>query len=161
MIQGFCLGIWFGYVSGVLCYLMLYIISEFLLKLLFLLEMSLNTKAQTSRGDMTSFLKTFCYETKIPGFFFWPVVYKYSATSQNTNISLLLVRVSNFSALFCCGINCIQPMYLSDANATAFLLMLFQEEYRKRGFQEVVSPNIYSTKLWETSGHWQHYSVRH
>ena len=30
----------------------------------------------------------------------------------------------------------------------------------KRGFQEVVSPNIYSTKLWETSGHWQHYSVR-
>lgn len=24
--------------------------------------------------------------------------------------------------------------------------------------QEVVSPNIYNTKLWETSGHWQHYS---
>lgn len=36
----------------------------------------------------------------------------------------------------------------------------FQEEYQKRGFQEVISPNIYSTKLWETSGHWQHYSVR-
>ena len=35
-----------------------------------------------------------------------------------------------------------------------------QEEYSKRGFQEVISPNIYSTKLWETSGHWQHYSVR-
>ena len=35
-----------------------------------------------------------------------------------------------------------------------------QEEYNKRGFQEVISPNIYSTKLWETSGHWQHYSVR-
>ena len=60
-----------AYVSGVLCYLMLYIISEFSLKLLFLLEMSLNTKAQTSRGDMTSFLETFCYETKIRGFFFF------------------------------------------------------------------------------------------
>ncbi|KAK3731629.1 hypothetical protein QZH41_015885, partial [Actinostola sp. cb2023] len=35
---------------------------------------------------------------------------------------------------------------------------LGREEYQKRGFQEVVSPNIYSTKLWETSGHWQHYS---
>ncbi|MCL4126262.1 UNVERIFIED_CONTAM: hypothetical protein GTU68_057213, partial [Idotea baltica] len=31
-------------------------------------------------------------------------------------------------------------------------------EYRKRGFQEVISPNIYNTKLWETSGHWQHYA---
>ena len=49
---------------------MSYIISEFLLKLLFLQEMNLNTKAQTSRGDMTSFLETFCYKTKIPGFFF-------------------------------------------------------------------------------------------
>ena len=25
-------------------------------------------------------------------------------------------------------------------------------------FQEVISPNIYNSKLWETSGHWQHYS---
>lgn len=33
-----------------------------------------------------------------------------------------------------------------------------QSEYRKRGFQEVVTPNIYNSKLWETSGHWQHYS---
>ncbi|XP_077989608.1 threonine--tRNA ligase 1, cytoplasmic-like isoform X2 [Glandiceps talaboti] len=31
-------------------------------------------------------------------------------------------------------------------------------EYRKRGFQEVISPNIYNSRLWETSGHWQHYS---
>uniref|UniRef100_A0A8C2BAM9 threonine--tRNA ligase n=1 Tax=Cyprinus carpio TaxID=7962 RepID=A0A8C2BAM9_CYPCA len=31
-------------------------------------------------------------------------------------------------------------------------------EYRKRGFQEVVTPNIYNSKLWQTSGHWQHYS---
>ncbi|KAJ7994942.1 hypothetical protein DPEC_G00254760 [Dallia pectoralis] len=33
-----------------------------------------------------------------------------------------------------------------------------REEYCRRGFQEVASPNIYNSKLWETSGHWQHYS---
>ncbi|XP_072243618.1 threonine--tRNA ligase 1, cytoplasmic [Leuresthes tenuis] len=33
-----------------------------------------------------------------------------------------------------------------------------RSEYRKRGFQEVVTPNIYNSKLWLTSGHWQHYS---
>lgn len=32
-------------------------------------------------------------------------------------------------------------------------------EYRKRGYQEVISPNIYNVKLWKTSGHWEHYSV--
>merc|ERR1719494_160899 len=37
------------------------------------------------------------------------------------------------------------------------LMDLMKAEYKKRGFQEVVSPNMYSTKLWETSGHWQHY----
>ncbi|NXD38232.1 SYTC2 ligase, partial [Copsychus sechellarum] len=31
-------------------------------------------------------------------------------------------------------------------------------EYRRRDFTEVVSPNIYNSKLWEASGHWQHYS---
>lgn len=30
-------------------------------------------------------------------------------------------------------------------------------EYRRRGFQEVVSPNIYNAELWRTSGHWNHY----
>ncbi|KFM74402.1 Threonine--tRNA ligase, cytoplasmic, partial [Stegodyphus mimosarum] len=38
------------------------------------------------------------------------------------------------------------------------LIAFIREEYKKRGFQEVVSPNIYNSKLWETSGHWQHYS---
>uniref|UniRef100_A0A3P9NR26 threonine--tRNA ligase n=1 Tax=Poecilia reticulata TaxID=8081 RepID=A0A3P9NR26_POERE len=33
-----------------------------------------------------------------------------------------------------------------------------KDEYWRRGFQEVASPNIYNSKLWETSGHWQHYS---
>merc|ERR1711899_510183 len=38
------------------------------------------------------------------------------------------------------------------------LLTFIREEYWKRDFQEVVSPNIYNAKLWQTSGHWQHYA---
>ncbi|KAK7461132.1 threonyl-tRNA synthetase [Stygiomarasmius scandens] len=38
------------------------------------------------------------------------------------------------------------------------LLELMRSEYWKRGYQEVISPNMYSSKLWETSGHWQNYS---
>ncbi|KAF8336975.1 uncharacterized protein EI90DRAFT_2992146 [Cantharellus anzutake] len=37
------------------------------------------------------------------------------------------------------------------------LLDLIRSEYRKRGYSEVISPNIYNHKLWETSGHWQNY----
>nr|XP_039248388.1 threonine--tRNA ligase 1, cytoplasmic-like isoform X1 [Styela clava] len=37
------------------------------------------------------------------------------------------------------------------------LIDFIKSEYRKRGFTEVVSPNIYNSKLWLTSGHWQHY----
>ena len=38
------------------------------------------------------------------------------------------------------------------------LIDFIRSEYYKRGFQEVVSPNIYNSKLWQTSGHWEHYS---
>ncbi|XP_061622285.1 threonine--tRNA ligase 1, cytoplasmic, partial [Phyllopteryx taeniolatus] len=38
------------------------------------------------------------------------------------------------------------------------LIEFIRGEYWRRGFQEVASPNIYNSKLWETSGHWQHYS---
>merc|ERR1719347_2150699 len=38
------------------------------------------------------------------------------------------------------------------------LLSFLKEEYWKRGFQEVISPNIYNHKLWQTSGHWEHYA---
>ncbi|XP_039623481.1 threonine--tRNA ligase 1, cytoplasmic-like isoform X2 [Polypterus senegalus] len=38
------------------------------------------------------------------------------------------------------------------------LIDFIKSEYRQRGFTEVVTPNIYSTKLWERSGHWEHYS---
>lgn len=37
------------------------------------------------------------------------------------------------------------------------LVDFLKEEYWKRGFQEVISPNIYNSKLWKTSGHWDHY----
>lgn len=37
------------------------------------------------------------------------------------------------------------------------LIEFIRSEYRKRGFTEVISPNIYNSKLWLTSGHWQHY----
>ncbi|XP_067831986.1 threonine--tRNA ligase 1, cytoplasmic-like [Heptranchias perlo] len=33
-----------------------------------------------------------------------------------------------------------------------------KSEYRKRGFMEVVTPNVFNNKLWEVSGHWEHYS---
>ena len=35
---------------------------------------------------------------------------------------------------------------------------MIQGEYHKRGFSEVGSPNIFNSKLWQTSGHWQNYS---
>lgn len=38
------------------------------------------------------------------------------------------------------------------------LVDFIKSQYKKRGFQEVVSPNIYNAKLWQTSGHWEHYS---
>lgn len=34
-----------------------------------------------------------------------------------------------------------------------------QSEYQARGFCEVVTPNVFSPRLWELSGHWQHYSA--
>ncbi|XP_010883111.1 threonine--tRNA ligase 1, cytoplasmic isoform X2 [Esox lucius] len=33
-----------------------------------------------------------------------------------------------------------------------------KSEYRRRGFNEVVTPTLYKTALWERSGHWEHYS---
>ncbi|XP_077576328.1 threonine--tRNA ligase 1, cytoplasmic [Stigmatopora nigra] len=33
-----------------------------------------------------------------------------------------------------------------------------KSEYRRRGFAEVITPTLYSTALWERSGHWEHYS---
>ncbi|KAK4058265.1 threonyl-tRNA synthetase [Microbotryomycetes sp. JL221] len=38
------------------------------------------------------------------------------------------------------------------------LVEFIRSEYRKRNYQEVISPNMYNSKLWETSGHWANYS---
>ncbi|CAM6001885.1 unnamed protein product, partial [Sphagnum balticum] len=37
------------------------------------------------------------------------------------------------------------------------LVEMMRQEYRKRGFHEVISPNIFSTRLWDMSGHSGHY----
>uniref|UniRef100_A0A5F5PMX1 Threonine--tRNA ligase, mitochondrial n=1 Tax=Equus caballus TaxID=9796 RepID=A0A5F5PMX1_HORSE len=36
-------------------------------------------------------------------------------------------------------------------------LKLLTAEYSRRGFSEVKTPTLFSTKLWELSGHWEHY----
>ncbi|KAG5466722.1 hypothetical protein LSCM1_00896 [Leishmania martiniquensis] len=38
------------------------------------------------------------------------------------------------------------------------LVEFLRKMYRRRGFQEVISPNIYSSKLWMVSGHWEKYA---
>jgi len=37
------------------------------------------------------------------------------------------------------------------------LLNFIKDEYHARGFHEVITPNMYNTKLWETSGHLMNY----
>lgn len=34
---------------------------------------------------------------------------------------------------------------------------MLRTEYRVRGYDEVITPNMYNSKLWETSGHWGNY----
>ncbi|KAG0687716.1 threonyl-tRNA synthetase [Pichia californica] len=37
------------------------------------------------------------------------------------------------------------------------LVDMIREQYQIRGYQEVITPNMYNSKLWETSGHWGNY----
>ena len=37
------------------------------------------------------------------------------------------------------------------------LLAYIRSEYRKRGYEEVITPNVFNVDLWKQSGHWQHY----
>jgi threonyl-tRNA synthetase len=37
------------------------------------------------------------------------------------------------------------------------LMNMIREEYRARGFREVITPNVFNLDLWHTSGHAQHY----
>ncbi|KAF9364122.1 threonyl-tRNA synthetase [Mortierella sp. NVP85] len=37
------------------------------------------------------------------------------------------------------------------------LMSFIKSEYHKRGYTEVMSPNMFNVKLWHTSGHWDNY----
>ena len=37
------------------------------------------------------------------------------------------------------------------------LQKFIREEYARRGYQEVITPQMFNKELWELSGHWQHY----
>eukprot|EP00924_Labyrinthula_sp_SR-Ha-C_P004493 maker-scaffold_1-snap-gene-2.5-mRNA-1 protein AED:0.01 eAED:0.01 QI:0/0.5/0.33/1/1/1/3/11/805 len=37
------------------------------------------------------------------------------------------------------------------------LVRFIQDEERLGGYQEVITPNVYSSELWKISGHWEHY----
>lgn len=37
------------------------------------------------------------------------------------------------------------------------LIEFMRSEYRVRGYEEVITPTIYDSRLWERSGHWSHY----
>jgi len=37
------------------------------------------------------------------------------------------------------------------------LVNFLREEYRKRGYKEVITPLIYDKELWKISGHWEHF----
>uniref|UniRef100_A0A7N5ZYD7 threonine--tRNA ligase n=1 Tax=Anabas testudineus TaxID=64144 RepID=A0A7N5ZYD7_ANATE len=67
-------------------------------------------------------------------------------------------KVTSFpcSSQFC-------QMWILTFEMVFFFIYLFLpkdtlSEYRRRGFTEVVTPTLYSTALWQRSGHWDHYS---
>jgi threonyl-tRNA synthetase len=36
-------------------------------------------------------------------------------------------------------------------------MTFMKEQYRVRGYREVITPNMYNLRLWKTSGHYQNY----
>jgi threonyl-tRNA synthetase len=50
------------------------------------------------------------------------------------------------------------PFFLKNGTIIYNALIEFiRGEYKKRGYQEVITPQLYNKKLWEISGHWEHY----
>jgi len=50
------------------------------------------------------------------------------------------------------------PFYLPNGAIIYNELVNFiKTEYHKRGYKEVITPQMYNKKLWEVSGHWEHY----
>ena len=39
------------------------------------------------------------------------------------------------------------------------LIAFWRETHRKAGYQEITTPTMMSRRLWETSGHWEHYKA--
>ena len=37
------------------------------------------------------------------------------------------------------------------------LMAYMRSQYRKRGYEEVITPNVFNVDLWKQSGHWDHY----
>ena len=37
------------------------------------------------------------------------------------------------------------------------IMSFLREQYWKRGYNEVITPNMYNSELWKTSGHWDYY----
>lgn len=48
-------------------------------------------------------------------------------------------------------------VHLVDLSPCVLYSYPTQSEYTARSYQEVISPNMFNSKLWETSGHWQNY----
>lgn len=38
------------------------------------------------------------------------------------------------------------------------LVDYLRDHYKRRHYEEIITPNIYDCRLWETSGHWDHYA---
>ena len=50
------------------------------------------------------------------------------------------------------------PFFLPKGTVIHNVLQDFlRKEYLKRGYSEVITPQLFNKKLWELSGHWQHY----
>jgi threonyl-tRNA synthetase len=50
------------------------------------------------------------------------------------------------------------PFFLKKGTIVYNILIDFiRKQYRDRGYQEVITPQMYNKKLWEISGHWEHY----
>jgi threonyl-tRNA synthetase len=50
------------------------------------------------------------------------------------------------------------PMWLPHgARIYNTIVAFIKEQYWKRGYNEVISPNMYNSELWKISGHWDYY----
>ena len=50
------------------------------------------------------------------------------------------------------------PFYLEKGTIIYNELLTFiREQYKKRGYKEVITPQLFNKELWEQSGHWKYY----